>query len=385
MYPCRREDQRQHSTLSCFGEPRGHLKAQSTQDSLAVGRGRHEVVLVLHAHRACAVSTRAVCHVVVPDVLAVVVIARVLGVAAVVVDVVSRVLSRVSLSLSVIGERTVEPVAIELTIAGRRRGRIFRCAIARIGRCEWSTRPRAGRVLVPTNLLRPVSCLLLGLLRALHARKALILGNLLLVPQGVGLVARTSKVGVDGGHKGCEPLAAGEGLGHLLAAHPLAPVVQPGVVVLASLQVDVEVPTDAHEPLCLQLVQLSDRNTRNFGPGSVLECVVVEKLASEEQGDGQHPPDLSLDRVEGTDSLQAIDPLGEVVHAKEDSGPGQTSGRKDLRDELSERRRDWRLREDQLDGHLGNIFSHHVDLVVEDSTDTSARHVDGLRMRVLYG
>lgn len=337
MCPLQREYRCRHSTLSSFGGPRRLSKAQSTQDSLAVSYSRHEVVLVLHAHRARAVSTRALCHVVVPDVLAVVVEARVLGVAAVVIDVVGRVLSRVSLSLSVIGERAVEPVAIELTVTGRRRGRIFRCAITRVGRGEWSTRPRTGRILVPTNLLRAVSCLLLSLLRALHARKALILGNLLLVPQGVSLVARTSEVGVDGGHKSCEPLAAGKGLGHLLATHPLAPVVQPGVVVLASLQVDVEVPPDAHEPLCLQLIQLSDRDTRNFGPGSVLEGVVVEKLAAEEQGDGQHPPYLSLDRMEGTDSLQAIDPLGEVVHAKEDGGPGQTSGRKDLRDKLSER------------------------------------------------
>lgn len=212
----------------------------------------------------------------------------------------------------------------------------------------------------------------------LHAGKALVLSNLLLVPKAVSLAARASEVGLDGGDEAGQSLPAGQGLCHLLASHPLGPIIHPRIVVLAALQVDVEAPSDAHEPLSLQLVQLGDRNARHLGPRSVLEGVVVEKLAAEKQSDGQHPPDLSLDGMEGSEGLQAIDSLGEVVHAKQDGGLGQAGGRQDLRDEFSKRRRDWGTRRDQFDSHLGNVFGHGVDLIVEDSTNASARHIGGI-------
>lgn len=89
------------------------------KDSLAVGRRRHEVRLVLQAGGASAVRTGTLRSVHLPNVLAIVVVARVVRVTGRlgVVDVVSRVLTRETLRLGIIGESPIDPIAIELTVA----------------------------------------------------------------------------------------------------------------------------------------------------------------------------------------------------------------------------------------------------------------------------
>lgn len=228
---------------------------------------------------------------------------------------------------------------------------------------------------------------MLDLLVALQARETLVLSNLLLTPDFIRLVlvrlaGRANKVGLDGSDQGSDPLAVGHRLGHLLAVHPVTPAVQPRVVIFAALQVDVEVPVNATKPVRLELVQLRHRDTRDLGPRAVLERVVVEELAAKEQGDGQHPPDLSLMRVEGTQLLQAIDSLRQIIHSEENRSLGQTCRRQDLRDELAEGGGNVRSRGDQLNSHLGDVLGHHIDLVVEDSTNTSTRHFGDARVVV---
>lgn len=233
-----------------------------TDDSLTVGRCSHEIWLSLDANRSIAVSTVAVCSVHLPNVLSVVVvITRVVRVSVrMVVDIGRRALTRESLG-RIVTEGAVKPVSIERTIARGSGRRILRGTIAGVGRGERSIRPGTCGILVPSDLVWTVRRLLLSLLVALEAGKAFVLSNLLLAPDLVGLVLiglawRANEVGLDGGDQGCDSLTIGHGLGNLLAVHPVAPAIQPRVVILAALQVNIEVPVDATEPLSLQFIQL---------------------------------------------------------------------------------------------------------------------------------
>lgn len=298
-----------------------------THDSLTVGRSREEVWLRSGAGVFVAGAAVAFVGLHFPSDWHVADTRIMQGVVRLVVHVGRRALSHVSLAWP-IAEGTRKGIAAQGSIARDSRHEVLGSAVARVGRREWRVGPATGGVPVPDVVVWVVRWLLLCLVVALEARKTFVLSNLLLAPDLVGLVlvglgGRAGEVGLNGGDKGSGPLAVRHCLGHLLAVHPIVPAVQPRVVVFAALQVDVEVPLDVAEPLRLQLVQFRHRDARNLGPRAVLEGVVVEELAAEEQGDGQHAPDLSFVGMERGDPLQAIDALRQVVHSEEDRGLGQ--------------------------------------------------------------
>lgn len=351
-----------------------------TDDSLSIGRCRHEVWLGLDTYWSVAVGTVTVRSVHLPNVLSVViVVTRVVGLSMrMVVDVGCGALAREPL-VRIVAKGAIEPVTVKLAVTRGSRGRVLGGTITGIRWCEWSVRPGPCGVLVPRNLVRAVCRLLLNLFVALEARKAFVLSNLLLAPDLVGLIliglaGRANEVGLYGCDQGCDPLAIGHRLSNLLAVHPVAPTVQPCIVILTALQINVEVPVNATEPFSLKLIQLRYRDAGHFGPGAVLKSVVIEEFAAEQEGDGQHAPDLSFVRMEGAQLLQAVDSLRQIVHSEEDRSLGQACGCQDLRDKLAKGSGNVQSGGDQLDRHLGYVLGHHVDFIVEDSADTATRH-----------
>jgi len=211
-----------------------------------------------------------------------------------------------------------------------------------------------------------------GQLVALDGLVALIFSRLLLNKR---MIRRSSSVpvdaGVDGRHKS---LPAGPGSGLILEDLPVIPTGKPSLVVGAIIQVDVEAPARLLQPLMFQSVELSYGDAAHLRPRTVLEGVVVQELAAEQQRDRQHAPNLALGyRVGRVVLLQRVDPLREVVHSKKNSALGQSRGRQDLRDELAKGGCDGgrRQRHDHTSGHLGDKLGHLVDLVIEDGTDAS--------------
>jgi len=58
--------------------------------------------------------------------------------------------------------------------------------------------------------------------------------------------------------------------------------------------VDVQVVADQGQPLHLEMIQLGDLDSRNIGPRSVDESVVIQELAAEDERHGQQSVDLVL-------------------------------------------------------------------------------------------
>lgn len=142
------------------------------------------------------------------------------------------------------------------------------------------------------------------------------------------------------------------------------------------IKIDVEPPVHRLEPVILQGVELGDGDAADLRPGSVLKGVVVQEFAAEEKRNGKEPPDLTLGGLVRALALHRVDPLGEVVHPEENGRTRQSRGGENLRHKLAKRRSDAGLRSDNAGCHLGDILSHHVDLVIEDGTNASG-HDDG--------
>lgn len=336
---------------------------------LSIGRSRHEVLLELNGDAADTIGTITLAGVHLPNVLTVIV--RVGSVTSGVVRhlecrvrVVPREIELSTRDAShLVGVGPSLPIPIASKARSRRR-RVLGGAVTRIRRRQRGAGPRPSRELVPCSFVQFVGTLI-----------TLVLCDLLLAPNVVCLTANTTvEVGLDGSESS-QSLASSQGLCHLLTADPVTPVAQPGIVVLGLVEINEQAPVNAHQPVSLQLVQLRDGYAGHFGPRPVLEGVVVEELAAKQQGDGQHSPDLSLMRMEVTGHLQTVYSFGEVVHAEENGCFGETRRGQNLRAEFAEGTRDGRPRSNQLDCHLGNVFSHHVDLIVEDSANTSTRHI----------
>ena len=273
--------------------------------------------------------------------------------------------------LAVIPDRTVEPLVV-VGVDGCCGVDILGRSVSRIGGRQ---RSLLLGPMTPHGLLVARISSVSGL-AALEAREPLVLGNLLLLPSrgetGAG------NVGLDRRHKGGQAFAVGLSLLQLLRLQPFLPVCQPGIVILALIEVDVQTPANHTEPLIFQSVELLDGNAAHFGPGLVLESVVIQKLASKQQSDGQHAPDLTLVMSSLAGSLHHVDTLGKVVHAEKDRSAGKSSRSEDLRHELPESGVDGTLRHDDSSGHLGNIVGHQLDLVVENSANTSGHFGGGV-------
>lgn len=148
-----------------------------------------------------------------------------------------------------------------------------------------------------------------------------------------------------------------------LIAKPLLPVCSPGLKF--GRVCAVETPVNGSQPLCFHGVEFEDRDTGDFGPGAVLERVVVEELAGEEEGDGESFVHF----------LRAWSVL-QVFEAEEDSGGWKACARENLEDELPER---WGWGCDAEEGILwlaprGNLrdkVCHVADLVIEICRNTA--------------
>lgn len=253
--------------------------------------------------------------------------------------------------------------------------RSCRCGVlgSTVSRIRRSKR-RIPRVVGPRRLTRAV-----GMLLCLHSLVTFILCDLSL---DVARVRRAAvavvpgQIGINGGNQRSQTLSVGLSGLSLLHLLPLAPVVKPGLVVLAVIKVDVESPAHGLKPIILQSVQLGDRDAANLRPGSVLEGVVVQEFAAKEKRNGEETPDLTLGSLVGALSLHGVDSLGEIVHSKKDGRAGQPCGSEDLRHKLPERRSDAGLGSNHASCHLSDILSHHVDLIIEDGTNASG-HDDG--------
>lgn len=198
-----------------------------------------EVGLRFAVNRANTVRAVAIRDAMLPNARAVVVVSRVVAMSSRIEHAVSRVLSHRSLSVYAVACSAIEEVTVVLGVGRRGTIHILRRPIPRVRwRQGCSTRPTRGLVLIPDGLVWSVSRLL-NMLAALHARQTLVLCNLLLVPGGVGRMGARLNVGLNWRNKGRESLPAGLGLLSLLVLQPFLPAVQPRIVVLALVQVDI--------------------------------------------------------------------------------------------------------------------------------------------------
>ena len=70
------------------------------------------------------------------------------------------------------------------------------------------------------------------------------------------------------------------------------PVSTPDIEALALIiHRTMNAPVETFEPLQLHSVELMDGNAAHFGPGSVLESVVIKKFAAKQQTCGKHAID----------------------------------------------------------------------------------------------
>lgn len=180
-------------------------------------------------------------------------------------------------------------------------------------------------------------------------------------------------IGVDGRQRG-KTLESRLAL-LVLRLAPLVPAVEPGIVALVGVEVDIHVPVDDGQPLVFELVQLGHGDAADLGPGAVLKGIVVEELATQKETRRQEAPrNASVDGFEvGVDKGQTR-PLGQEVESQKDRCAGKTGGREETRDKLAKRRSDGHVGHEHTLRHFGHIVRHLVDLIVEHRTDATGKH-----------
>lgn len=176
-----------------------------------------------------------------------------------------------------------------------------------------------------------------------------------------------------------ETLAGNMGLGRLALPRgkPRLPVLEPRLIIIALVQVDIKLPVASSKPLVLQRVELRDSNAADFRPRSILEGVIIQEFAAQDQRDGQKSPDLTLAGLERALNLARVDPLCEVVQTKEDGGTRKAGRGENLSDEFAERRGNRHFGRNNAHRHFSNILRHDVDLVVEDGTNSTGHDGGG--------
>lgn len=152
---------------------------------------------------------------------------------------------------------------------------------------------------------------------------------------------RTMVVRIPAGYLGFDRGGQGQTLAcldhyPLLVLKPVPPVLQPSIIVLALIHVDVKAPADGTEPLVFQSVELLHRYAADLRPGLVLKCVVIQKLASKKQGDRDHSPRLAGCIAGVARGCHHVDSFRKVVHPKQDGGAGQACRCQNLRHKLPE-------------------------------------------------
>lgn len=287
---------------------------------------------------------------------------------------------RVSLRVSVKLDSGVgaEPILEAPARGGRGRG-VVRSAVARVRRSDGGPGTRPVLRVSPHGILAMIGLSLGHVLRVVPRKVA---GSEHGGPRRCVRrrwdVVRMDEAGLDGAEVG-EALACRVGVGSLalLGDEPRLPVLQPRLVVVALVEVDVQVPFARNQPLDFHPVELGDFDAADFGPRLVLEGVIVQELASKQQRNGEQSPDLAFAGLEGTPCLASVDSLGEVVEAQEDGGAWQPGGGEDLGHEFPEGRSNGGLGRNNAHRHIGHVFRHDINLVVENGTHATS-HDDGM-------
>ena len=150
-------------------------------------RSHVEVLLRLPVNWSDAVCAVAIRDTMFPDTRAVVVVAREITMSSRMMEhALSRVLSHRSLSVDAVACSPIEEVAVVLRVGRRRTVHVLRRTISGVRRRQRCCAcPSRCLVLIPHSLMRSIGCLL-NMFATLHARKALVLRDLLLMPGRVG-------------------------------------------------------------------------------------------------------------------------------------------------------------------------------------------------------
>lgn len=165
---------------------------------------------------------------------------------------------RLGVAAAVLSGGLGEPLIVASVARSCRRG-VLGSTIARVRRGE----RRVPRVVGP-RVARAV-----GLLLGLHSLVAFVLCDLSLDVarmRRAAVAVVPGQVGIDGRDQRSQTLPVGLSGLSLLHLLPLAPVVKPGLIVLAVIKVDVESPAHGLEPIVLQSVQLGDWDAANLRP-----------------------------------------------------------------------------------------------------------------------
>jgi hypothetical protein len=153
---------------------------------------------------------------------------------------------------------------------------------------------------------------------------------------------------------------------------PFLPVGQPGSKpILLVVNALVDLPVKCKEPVELHGVQLTDGDVADLSPGFVLECVVVQELASQEQSHREHAIDLATTSSIHLGRRKHAHPARKVIQSQKDSGTRQTGRRENLKDVFPELGRDRRSWVDDSLGHLSHEVGHLIHLIVQVSGDAS--------------
>lgn len=120
---------------------------------------------------------------------------------------------------------------------------------------------------------------------------------------------------------------------------PLLPVRAPRLEpILFVIDAIVDLPFEGKEPFEFHGVQLTHRNIANFGPGFVLESVIIQKLASQKQSDRKHAVNLATAGGVNLGGRKHTHPTREVVKTQEDGSAWETSRRQNLKNVFPELR-----------------------------------------------
>ena len=103
---------------------------------------------------------------------------------------------------------------------------------------------------------------------------------------------------------------------------PIPPVLGQQLVLVVLAGIDEERPAESEEPLSLERVELAQVHTTHLGPRSVLKGAIVEELAAEDEGDGQHTIRVGRGDLILTQRRQSGHAHSHVVQGQQDGGAG---------------------------------------------------------------
>jgi hypothetical protein len=192
----------------------------------------------------------------------------------------------------------------------------------------------------------------------------------------VGVWEGSLNVGIDRCERhGSKTFESGLAL-QVLGLAPIGPAVKPCLEIVALLEVDIQAPSHRLQPVMLHSVQVLNSDAADLRPGAILERVIVQEFAAQEEADGEHTPNRPIADLEttGRTSIDDVHASREVVHTEKDSRAWESGRGEQARDELAECWRDRRSWIDDALSHLCDILRDLINFVVEHGTHTTRSH-----------